>query len=492
MRPRPHHADGLAEDLGAGERRPLPGAFTQRRVGGRDLARRGQHQRQRVLGGAVNIRRGRVDHQHTARGGGVDVDVVQADAGAGDDLELGRGGQHLGVDGGRRAHQQRVGVGHGGQQLFAVRAVDPADLYLVTEGGNGGLGKFVGNQYYGKTHATSVMGLNCGVDVTVVGSGPNGLAAAVICARAGLTVRVVEAQPTPGGGARSAPDPEFPGVLHDICSAVHPLGVASPFFAEFDLAARGVDLVAPEVSYANPLPDRPAAVAYRSLERTCAELDDGASWRRLFGPLTDHVDGVLGFFLGDKRSLPPDLLTTVRTGLRVLTQGSPAWGLLRGEDARALFTGVGVHAISTMPSPVNSGAGLMLGTVAHTAGWPVPVGGTQVISDALIADLRAHGGELVLGEPVTAPPDGVVIYDTAPTALLDIYGDAVPSTICKGVAPLPIRPGRVQGRLRAVRRHPVARRARRAGADGAHGRNAGRRWLWPNGRSRPDATPSGR
>ncbi|MCG7593893.1 NAD(P)/FAD-dependent oxidoreductase [Mycobacterium sp. PSTR-4-N] len=279
------------------------------------------------------------------------------------------------------------------------------------------------------------------MDVTVVGSGPNGLAAAVICARAGLSVRVIEAQPTAGGGARSAPDPEYPGVVHDICSAVHPLGVASPFFAEFDLAARGVQLRTPEISYANPLPDRPAAVAYRSLERTCAELDDGASWRRLFGPLTEHVDGVLGFFLGDKRSLPPDLVTTVRTGLRVLAMGSPAWGLLRGGDARALFTGVGVHAISTMPSPVNSGAGLMLGTVAHTAGWPVPVGGTQAIADALIADLQAHGGDVVLGEPVTAPPRGVVIWDTAPTALLDIYGDAVPARYAKALRRYTFGPG---------------------------------------------------
>ncbi len=285
------------------------------------------------------------------------------------------------------------------------------------------------------------MGSNRAVDVTVVGSGPNGLAAAVICARAGLSVRVIEGQPTAGGGARSAPDPEYPGVLHDICSAVHPLGVASPFFAEFDLAARGVALRTPDVSYANPLPDRPAAVAYRSLERTCAELDDGTSWRRLFGPLTEHVDGVLGFFLGDKRSLPPDLPTTVRTGLRVLAMGSPAWGLLRGEDSRALFTGVGVHAISTMPSPVNSGAGLMLGTVAHTAGWPVPVGGTQAIADALITDLRAHGGELVLGEPVTTPPGGVVIWDTAPTALLDIYGDAVPARYAKALQRYTFGPG---------------------------------------------------
>ncbi len=279
------------------------------------------------------------------------------------------------------------------------------------------------------------------MDVTVVGSGPNGLAAAVICARAGLSVRVIEGQPTAGGGARSAIDPEFPGVLHDVCSAVHPLAVASPFFAEFDLAARGVALAAPEVSYANPLPGGTAAVAYRSLDRTCEELDDGASWRRLIRPLTEHVDGVLGFFLGDKRSLPPDLPTTVRAGLRVLAQGSPAWRLLRGEDARALFTGVGTHAISKMPSPVNSGAGVMLGTLAHTVGWPVPLGGTQTIPDALIADLRAHGGELVLGEPVTAPPDGVAIYDTAPTALLDIYGDAVPSRYAKALRRYRFGPG---------------------------------------------------
>ena len=289
--------------------------------------------------------------------------------------------------------------------------------------------------------AGATTGRFASVDVTVVGSGPNGLAAAVICARAGLSVRVIEAQPTAGGGARTAQDPDFPGVRHDVCSAVHPLAVTSPFFKEFDLAAHGVQLVAPEVSYANPLPERPAALAYRSLERTCAELDDGASWRRLFGPLTEHVDGVLGFFLGDKRSLPPDLVTTARTGLRVLVQGSPAWGLLRGEDARALFTGVGAHAISRMPSPVNSGAGLMLGTVAHTAGWPVPVGGTQAITDALIADLRAHGGELVVGEPVTTPPEGVAIYDTAPTALLDIYGDAVPPRYAKALRRYRFGPG---------------------------------------------------
>ncbi len=269
-------------------------------------------------------------------------------------------------------------------------------------------------------------GNDSSVDVTVVGSGPNGLAAAVICARAGLSVRVIEAQPTAGGGARTLPDPEFSGVSHDICSAVHPLALASPFFSAFDLRSRGVALTSPEVSYGNPLPDRPAAIGYRDIDRTCAELDDGGSWRRLLGPLAADCDGVVGLLLGDKRSIPPSIPAAVRVAPRLLAQGSPAWRSLRGEDARALFTGVAAHTISQMPSLVSAGAGLMLATLAHAVGWPIPVGGSQAIPDAQLADRRAHGGELVLGAEGTSPPPGVVLYDLAPTALLRIYGDRLP------------------------------------------------------------------
>jgi phytoene dehydrogenase-like protein len=285
------------------------------------------------------------------------------------------------------------------------------------------------------------------VDVTVVGSGPNGLSAAVICARAGLRVQVVEAQPTFGGGARTAADFEFPGVLHDICSAVHPLALASPFFAEFDLPARGVQLAVPEIAYANPLPGRPAAIAYHDLMRTCAELDNGASWRRFLGPLVKRSDAVVAFLLGDKRSVPRSLPSVVRLGLRMLAQGTPAWGSLSGDDARALFTGVAAHAITPLPSLASAGAGLMLATLAHAIGWPIPVGGTQVISDALIADLRAHGGELTAGTEVTSPPGppgpagSVVVFDTAPTALLRVFGDALPPQYAKALRRYRFGPG---------------------------------------------------
>lgn len=279
------------------------------------------------------------------------------------------------------------------------------------------------------------------MDVTIVGSGPNGLSAAAICARAGLSVQVLEAQSTLGGGARTLTDPEFDGVKHDICSAIHPLALASPFFAEFDLTAHGVELAVPAISYANPLPGRPAVLAYRDLARTCSSLEFGGSWNRLLGPLAEHSDKVVALLLGDKRSVPTELLTGVRLATRMLTQATPAWGALRGEDAQALFTGVAAHTISRMPSFVAAAAGLMLATLGHSVGWPVPRGGSQSIVDALIADIRSHGGALHTDVEVTNPPSGIVIYDTAPPALLNIYRDAVPSRYAKALHKYTFGPG---------------------------------------------------
>lgn len=172
---------------------------------------------------------------------------------------------------------------------------------------------------------------------------------------------------------------------------------------------------------------QPAAIAYQDLERTCAGLQDGDSWRHLLGPLVAHGEDVVAFLIGDKRSLPPDIPAAALLGRRMLEQGTRAWNTLRGEDARALFTGVAAHTIAQMPSLVAAGAGLLLATLAHTIGWPVPVGGSQAIADALMEDLRAQGGEMHADTVVTSSPPGAALFDTAPTALLDVYGESLPS-----------------------------------------------------------------
>ena len=153
-----HHADGLTEQLHPVELRTLPGVVAQGGIGGGDLARSREHQRQRVLGGAVDVGGGGIDHQYTGGGSRLHIDVVESDAGAGDDLELRGRGDHLGVDGGGRTHQQRIGVGNGFQQLRAVRAVDPADLDLIAQCGDGRFGKFVGDQNNRQSHPDRLMG----------------------------------------------------------------------------------------------------------------------------------------------------------------------------------------------------------------------------------------------------------------------------------------------------------------------------------------------
>ncbi|MBY6060385.1 NAD(P)/FAD-dependent oxidoreductase [Microbacterium esteraromaticum] len=235
---------------------------------------------------------------------------------------------------------------------------------------------------------------------TVIGSGPNGLVAAVSLARAGYDVEVLEAAATVGGGVRTEAAPLL-GYVWDVCSAVHPATVASPFFRAFDLASR-LEWITPEISYAHPLDDGRAAIAWRDLERTADALGpDGRHWRALLRPLVGRIEGVVDFTGDALLRLPRDPVAAARFGIRMLEQGTPlARTSLRTEAGAALLSGVIAHANVPLPSLSGAAAGLLLAAHGHAAGWPYPRGGAQRIADALVADLEAHGGRVHTNRPV--------------------------------------------------------------------------------------------
>jgi len=264
----------------------------------------------------------------------------------------------------------------------------------------------------------------------VVGSGPNGLAAAVLLARAGVPTTLYERASTIGGGARTV-ELTLPGFLHDMGSAVHPLAVASGFFRRFELHKR-IELVTPEISYGHPLDGRPAALAYRDLDRTVEHLGaDGGAWGSLFRPLVERAQQVAQFTLSPLLRVPSHPVATALFGLRALEQGSPAWNLRWRDDAApALLAGSAAHTVRPMPSLVTSGAGLALATAGHAGGWPIPVGGSQAIIDALAADFLAHGGTIETDAEIASLTElrraDAVLLDLAPRDVVRLAADELP------------------------------------------------------------------
>ena len=267
-------------------------------------------------------------------------------------------------------------------------------------------------------------------DAIVVGAGPNGLAAAIAIAREGRSVLVLEAEPTPGGGARSA-ELTLPGFVHDVCSAIHPLMVASPFMRELPLAEHGLELIHPRAPLAHPLPDGRAAVLERSTVDTGASLGgDARAWSRLMGPLARDADGLLADMLGPLRP-PRHPVVTTRFGLRAIRSAKGlAEGLFDEEPARALFGGLAAHSMLPLTKSPSAAFGLMLGATAHAVGWPMARGGSQKIADAMVAHLRTLGGEVETGRRVGSldelPPAKALLLDVTPRQLLALAGPRLP------------------------------------------------------------------
>lgn len=278
------------------------------------------------------------------------------------------------------------------------------------------------------------MAVKSGSGVAVVGSGPNGLAAAVTMARAGLPVTLFEAAETVGGGLRtitqgSGATETHTEVQQDACAAVHPLALVSPFMRQFGIAEK-VSFAVPEISYAHALTGEHAVLAYRDIQRTAAELGvDSAAYQDFYRPLVKGVEGITDLLLGGSvLRLPADKKAAATFGMRVLEQGTKLWNIrLKTDAARSLFTGVAAHTIAPLPNLSSAGVGTFLGTLAHTTGWPVPIGGSGAIASALLSDFLSHGGRVVTSHEVrdVRELDGfkTIFFNTSAMQMLRIAGE---------------------------------------------------------------------
>ena len=267
-------------------------------------------------------------------------------------------------------------------------------------------------------------------DAVVVGAGPNGLAAAVALAQAGRSVRVLEAGETIGGGSRSA-ELTLPGFTHDICSAVHPHPLASPFLRTLPLAEHGLELVHPELALAHPLDDGTAVAFDRSIDATAASIGgaDGEAYRKLAAPLVRDAEKLLPAILGPLRPTRHPVALS-RFGLLGLRS---AKGLARRFDdprARALIAGNAAHSMLRLDRPPTSAVALVLMLTGHHVGWPVARGGSQAVADALASLARAHGAEIVTGHRVERVDElddaGAVLFDLTPRQIVAIAGERLP------------------------------------------------------------------
>lgn len=267
----------------------------------------------------------------------------------------------------------------------------------------------------------------------VVGSGPNGLAAGITLARAGLQVRVYERAGTIGGGMRTA-ELTLPGFQHDLCSAAHPLAVASPFMRSLDLARHGVRFRHAEHPYAHPLDDGRAAVLHRDVRATADGLDHGgAAYERLMAPLVRDADEIVAQVLGPLRPpVRPGRVPALATF--ALHGGMPASWITRrlgGDQAAALVAGAAAHSMLPLSSLPTGPFGLLLALLAHAVGWPVVEGGSQVLAEAMAAELRELGGVVETDAEITdlreLPPAEVIMLDVAPTALLRLASGRLPA-----------------------------------------------------------------
>jgi phytoene dehydrogenase-like protein len=266
--------------------------------------------------------------------------------------------------------------------------------------------------------------------VHVVGSGPNGLAAGIVLAQAGVRVRVHEAQPILGGGARSAAL-TLPGYVHDRCSGIHPLAIGSPFFRTLSLDRHGLEWVHPPAPCAHPLDDGTAVVCERSVDATAEGLGpDAKAYRDLFAPLASAWDDLAEDLLRPPLHVPRHPLRLARFGWTARRSARAlAFSLFRGERARAFFAGMAAHSVLPLEALPTSAFGLILTTAAHALGWPLPRGGAQHISDALAAHLRALGGEIQVGDEVTELErfgSDTVLLDLTPRQVEQIAGPRLP------------------------------------------------------------------